>query len=315
MIQKRTVGIVGTGHVGVAAAYAIFMAGLASEIILIDKDNRRAAGEAMDLMHGQAFAGRVGVRAGGYPDLEQAQVIVVTAGVAGRPGESRLALLGRNARVFDQIVGELDRYSPESVLVIASNPVDIMTWITQQSSRRSSGLVIGTGTMLDTARFRALIGGYYDVDPRSVHATIIGEHGDSEVPLWSTATIGGVSILKHAILGKSFNRAEMDRLFETVRTAAYEIIDRKGYTSTAIGLTIMRLVAAVFNDQQSVLPVSRQATGAYGLDNVCLSIPSLVGNRGVQDALLPPLSPEEHQGIVRSADVLKQSLADIRENR
>ncbi|MGA6925410.1 MAG: L-lactate dehydrogenase [Desulfosarcina sp.] len=311
MIQRRTVGIVGTGNVGVAAAYAIFMAGLASEIILIDKDHRRAEGEAMDLMHGQAFAGRVTVRAGEYPDLEQAQVIVVTAGVSGQPGESRLALLGRNARVFTQIVGELDRYSPESVLVIASNPVDIMTWITQQSSRRSPGLVIGTGTMLDTARFRALIGDYYDVDPRSVHATIIGEHGDSEVPLWSTATIGGISILNHAILGKSFDRNAMDRLFEKVRTAAYEIIDRKGYTSSAIGLSIMRLVAAVFNDQQSVLPVSRQVTGAYGIDNICLSIPSLVGNRGVQDALPPPLSQEEHEGIMNSANILKQSLADL----
>jgi L-lactate dehydrogenase len=311
MIQRRTVGIVGTGNVGVAASLAIFMAGLAGEIILIDKDHRKAEGEAMDLMHGQAFAGRVNVRAGGYPDLTSAQVVVITAGVATQPGESRLALLGRNAQVFAQIVAELDRYSPDSVLIIASNPVDIMTCITQQSSRRSCGLVIGSGTMLDTARFRALIGQYYGVDPRSVHAYILGEHGDSEVPLWSTATIGGVHLMGHVIRGKSFEREQMDRLFQTVRTAAYDIIDRKGYTSTAIGLAIMHLAAAVLKDQQSVLPVSRKLTGAYGIENVCLSIPSIVGLHGVQDALLPKLSPSEHEGLMHSAAVLKQSLEAI----
>lgn len=311
MIQKRTVGIVGTGNVGVAAAYAIFMAGLASEIILIDKDRRRAEGEAMDLMHGQAFAGRVDVRAGDYPDLAAAQVIVITAGVASRPGESRLALLGRNANVFTGIVEQLDRYSPESVLIIASNPVDIMTGITQENSRRDRRLVIGTGTMLDTARFRALIGQYYGVDPRSVHAYILGEHGDSEVPLWSTATIGGVTLADHVISGKSFAPERMDWLFQTVRTAAYEIIERKGYTSSAIGLTIMRLAAAVLNDQRSVLPVSRQMTGAYGIENVCMSIPSIVGIHGVQEALLPKLDLVEQDGLRRSAAILRQSLKEI----
>jgi L-lactate dehydrogenase len=308
MIQRRTVGIVGTGNVGVAAAYAIFMAGLASEIILVDKDRRRAEGEAMDLMHGQAFAGRVDVRAGDFADLSAAQVVVITAGVAGRAGESRLALLGRNTRVFAQIVAELDRNCPEAVLVIASNPVDIMTHITQESSRRHRALVIGTGTMLDTARFRALIGQHYGVDPRSVHAYILGEHGDSEVPLWSSAAIGGVSLIGNVILGRAFEPGQMDRLFQTVRRAAYEIIDRKGYTSSAIGLTITRLVAAVLNDQRSVLPVSRKLTGAYGIENICLSIPSIVGLHGVQDALLPELSPAEHEGLRHSAAILKQSL-------
>ena len=311
MIQKRIVGIVGTGNVGVAAAYAIFMTGLASEIILIDKDHRRAEGEAMDLMHGQAFAGRVNVRAGDYADLAAAQVVVITAGVASQPGESRLALLGRNAQVFAQIVGELDKHCPDAVLLIASNPVDIMTHITQERSSRSRRLVIGTGTMLDTARFRALIGQYYDVDPRSVHAYILGEHGDSEVPLWSTATIGGVPLVDHIIMGKTFDHEQMETLFRTVLTSAYDIIDRKGYTNTAIGLTILRLAHSIMNDQQSVLPVSRRLKGEYDIENVCLSIPSVVGLRGVQDALLPRLSPAEHDGLMRSAAILKQSLADI----
>lgn len=307
MIQKRTIGIVGTGYVGVAAAYAIFMSGLAGEIVLVDKDRRKAEGEAMDLMHGQAFAGHVHVRPGGYPDLAAAQVVVITAGAATRPGESRLGLLGRNAQVFTGIVAELDKHCPEAVLIIASNPVDIMTRITLQSSRRDPQLVIGTGTMLDTARFRALIGQYYNVDPRSVHAYILGEHGDSEVPLWSTAAIGGVPVLGHVIAGKSFERDQMDGLFQRVRTAAYEIIDRKGYTNTAIGLTIMRLAAAVLNDQQAVLPVSRELSGQYGIENVCLSIPSIIGLHGVQDALLPELCPLEQEQLMHSAAILRQS--------
>jgi L-lactate dehydrogenase len=311
MIQKRTVGIVGTGQVGMAAAYTIFIAGLASDIILLDKNMRKAEGEAMDLMHGQAFAGSVDVRAGDFAELKAAQVVIITAGVPGKPGESRLDLLARNAAVFNEIIGRLDTHSPESVLIIASNPVDILTYITQMTSRRPSRLVIGTGTMLDTARFRALLGRHYGVDPRSVHAYILGEHGDSEVPIWSSASIGGVPLLDNMIQGKSFDRAEMGRIFESVRRAAYEIIDRKGYTNTAIGLAIMRLVAAVLNDQHSVLPVSRKLEGEYGIRDVCLSIPSVVGQQGLQAALLPELSPAEHEGLVQSANLLKKSLSEI----
>ena len=226
MIQKRTIGIVGTGNVGVAAAYAIFLRGLASEIILIDKNLKKAEGEAMDLMHGQAFLESITVRAGNYRDLSSAQVVVITAGVAQKPGETRLDLLNRNAAVFRDIVTELDQHTPRSVLVIASNPVDILTYVTQKISRRDPLRVIGTGTLLDTGRFRALLGRHYGVDPRSVHAYILGEHGDTEVPAWSTANIGGVRLVDHTVLGKSFQAEEMNRLFKQVRDAAYEIIDR-----------------------------------------------------------------------------------------
>jgi L-lactate dehydrogenase len=311
MIQKRTVGIIGTGHVGVAAAYGVFMAGLCSEIILVDKNHRKAEGEAMDLMHGQAFAGSVSVRAGDYQDLAAAQVVVITAGAATVAGESRLTLLSRNVDVFNNIVTQLDHHSPDAVLIIASNPVDIMTYFCQLHSRRPIARVIGTGTMLDTARFRALLGSYYAVDPRSVHAYIIGEHGDSEVPLWSTAHIGGVPILGQTVRGRTFDRPAMDQLFESVRTAAYKIIERKGYTDTAIGLSIVRLAAAVLNDQQSVLPVSRKLTGEYGIEDICLSIPSIVGLQGVDDALLPELSASEHKSLVHSANILRQSFQQI----
>ena len=311
MIQKRTIGVVGTGHVGVAAAYALFMRGLASEILLIDRDTARAEGEAMDLMHGQAFYESIAVRAGDYRDLSSAQLVVITAGVAQKPGESRLDLLNRNAAVFRDIVGQLDRHSPDSVLVIASNPVDILTYVTQKISRRDPSRVIGTGTMLDTGRFRALLGRHYKVDPRSVHAYIIGEHGDTEVAVWSAANIGGVSLLENTLRGKPFQPDEMDRLFDEVRNAAYEIIDRKGYTNTAIGMAIVRLVQAVLDDQKSVLPVSRMLSGEYGLSDVCLSIPSVIGIHGVEDAILPALSDKELGELHHSARVLKESISGI----
>lgn len=311
MIQKRTIGIVGTGHVGVAAAYALFMRGLASEIILIDRDARRAEGEAMDLMHGQAFFESISVRAGDYPDLAAAQLVIITAGVAQKSGETRLDLLNRNAAVFREIVAQLDRHSPASVLVIASNPVDILTYVTQKISRRNPRGVIGTGTMLDTGRFRALLGRHYRVDPRSVHAYILGEHGDTEVPVWSTANIGGVPLVENTVSGKPFQAEEMNRLFEKVRNAAYEIIDRKGYTNTAIGMAIVRLVQAVLEDQKSVLPVSRMLDGEYGLADVCLSIPSVIGISGVEDAVLPALSDAEIGALHHSAQVLKESIAGM----
>lgn len=311
MIQKRTIGIVGTGHVGVAAAYAVFLRGLCSEIILIDKNHERAEGEAMDLMHGQAFGEPVTARAGAYEDLDRAQLVVISAGVAQREGETRLDLLNRNADVFREIIGQLDRHAPQAVLVIATNPVDVLTYVSQKLSRRPGSRVIGTGTMLDTARFRALLGRHYKVDPRSVHAYIVGEHGDSEVPLWSSARIGGVSLVDHTISGQAFDKDAMEALFEQVRNAAYDIISRKGYTNTAIGSAIARLVEAVLADQGSVLPVGRLLEGHYAIDDVCLSIPTIVGSSGVREALLPQLSEDERAGLQHSADVLKKSLREL----
>jgi L-lactate dehydrogenase len=311
MIQKRTIGIVGTGNVGVASAYAIFMRGLASEMILVDKNMKRAEGEAMDLMHGQTFSGTITVRTGDYRDLSSAQLVVITAGVPQRPGETRLDLLNRNAAVFREIVGELDQRTPRSVLVIASNPVDILTYVTQKISRRDPSRVIGTGTMLDTGRFRALLGRHYGIDPRSVHAYILGEHGDTEVPAWSIANIGGVRLVDNMVLGKSFQVEDMNRLFEQVRDAAYDIIDRKGYTNSAIGMAIVRLAEAVLEDQKSVLPVSRMLNGEYGIEDVCLSIPSVIGIDGLEDAILPALSDAELDALRHSAQTLRERIKGI----
>lgn len=291
MIQKRSVAIIGTGNVGVAAAYALFNQRIASEIILIDLNRERAEGEAMDLMHGQLLVGNVKVRAGDYKDLEDTQVVVVTAGVGQKSKEeSRLELLNRNAEVFEDIIGRLDEYAPRAILIITTNPVDILTYVSQKISDRKPQHIIGTGTLLDTAHFRALLGRYYDVDPRSVHAYILGEHGDSEVPVWSQANIGGKPIQHNTIMGKSFNREALDTLFQESKNAAYEIIKRKGFTNTAIGVVIARIVEGILEDEKSVVPVTVQWKGEYGIDDVCMSLPSVVSIEGIKHCLEPDLN-------------------------
>jgi L-lactate dehydrogenase len=311
-MSKDAVGIIGTGNVGVAAAYALFQRQIASSLVLVDLDHRRAEGEAMDLMHGQALVGRVNVRAGGYADLAGCQVVVICAGVGQKPGESRLDLLNRNAAVFRQIATELDRHAPGAVLVVATNPVDILTAVMQRLSTRPHRLVVGTGTMLDTSRFRALLGEHYGVNPRSVHAYILGEHGDSEVPIWSSATIGGQSLMHQEINGRPFDPSAMERIFRQVRGAAYDIIARKGYTSTAIGLVIAYLVRVILEDQKSVLPVSVDPGGLYGLSDVCLSVPCVVGAGGVECRVPAAVSGEERKGLDASAAVLRASLSGMR---
>lgn len=313
MIQRRKVGIVGTGHVGVAAAYALFIQGIASELVLVDVNQQRAEGEAMDLMHGQTLVGSIYVHAGSYADLKDAQVVVLAAGVGQKsPDETRLELLNRNAAIFRDIIRELDTYAPGAILIIATNPVDILTYVSQELSTRARHLIIGTGTLLDTARFRALLGRYYGVDPRSVHAYILGEHGDSEVPIWSNAHVGGLPILDRTVLGKPFDRAAMNQLFEQVRCAAYQIIERKGYTNTAIGVVIARLVQAMLGDDRTVFPVSVRLNGEYGIRDVCLSLPCVIGFGGAESCVLPELSEEEQEGLQTSAQILQSSLEQMR---
>jgi L-lactate dehydrogenase len=312
MIQRRTVGIVGTGQVGTAAAYAIYNQNLASEILLVDRDEEKAEGEAMDLMHGQLLVGRVTCRAVDYDALSEAQVIIITAGASqASPDETRLHLLKRNADIFRQIISELDEHAPEAILMIATNPVDVLTYVSQELSARPKRRIIGTGTLLDTARFRALLGNHYGVDPRSVHAYILGEHGDSEVPIWSNANIAGQNLQGNTVLGREWDQAAMDALFERARNAAYEIIERKGYTNTAIGVVIARILRAILEDQRVVLPLSIRPGGAYGLRDVVLSVPCVLGIEGVARTVCPELTPEERSALQVSAEALVESRAGI----
>jgi L-lactate dehydrogenase len=311
MLRRNTIGIVGAGQVGMAAAFALFQQRIANELILVDLDRRRAEGEAMDLMHAQGYAGRRAVRAGGYEDLAEAQIVIVTAGVGQKPGEDRLSLLNRNAAVFRDIAAELDRHAPEAILLIASNPVDILTYVMQELTDRPDEMVIGTGTMLDTTRLRTLLAEHCRVDPRSVHAMILGEHGDSEIAAWSCATIGGTPVRQFVAGGDDHDPALLDDVLNQVRRAAYEIIERKGYTNWAIGLVLAHLVRTIQEDQCSILPISVRLHGEYGIDDVCLSIPVAVGIGGAGRRIPTPLDAAEQKALQASADTLKRSLADL----
>lgn len=305
----QRIGIVGAGNVGVAAAFALFVQKNCSEIVLVDVNKERARGEAMDLMHGQAYVGRIVVRAGEYEDLAGCQVVVVTAGASQKPGESRLDLLNRNAKIFRSIAEGLDKHALDAIVVVASNPVDVLTYMMQKMSHRPSHRVIGTGTMLDTSRFRALLGEYYEVSPRSVHGYILGEHGDSEFPAWSTLTIGGKSPFRSTILGKKWSDDDMAGLVGRVRSAAYEIISAKGYTNWAIGLVISTLAGIIIDDRRSIEPVSSLLNGEYGLHDVCLSVPTLIGRDGVSRLIRLNLEERELEALHKSASVLKDVIA------
>jgi L-lactate dehydrogenase len=310
-VSKQQVGIIGAGQVGVASAFAMFVQETCAELILVDIDKKRAHGEAMDLMHGQGYVGRIGVRDGEYADLSDCHVIVIAAGAAQKPGQTRLDLLNSNALIFREIADNLDRYAPDAIVVVASNPVDVLTYMMQQLSQRPRHHVIGTGTMLDTSRFRTLLGHHYGVDPRSIHGYILGEHGDSEFAAWSTVTIGGKSIRK-GVLGKDWNPAEMDQLFANVRDAAYLIIEGKGYTNWAIGLVISRLVDMILDDRRSIQPVSALLRGDYGLSDVCVSVPAQIGSNGVQRLIHLELEPGEQQALENSAALMKKSIAGVK---
>ena len=310
-MKKRKIGIVGTGNVGVAAAFALIVGQIANRIVLVDKDHARAEGEAMDLMHGRPLVGPTVVKAGNYEDLADAQIVVISAGLGQRPGETRLDLLNRNAQVFREIASELDKHAPDALLIVASNPVDVLTYVMQELTGRPPGSVIGTGTLLDTSRFRALLGRHYGVDPRSVHAYILGEHGDSEVAVWSSARVGNKSIRGATVLGTAYDEAHMQEIFTRVQRAADDIIARKGYTNWAIGAVISRLATAIVNDQRSILPVSVRYQGEYDIHDVCMSLPSVVGINGIEASMLPHLDDDEVHKLRASAQVLKDSLAGI----
>jgi L-lactate dehydrogenase len=264
------------------------------------------------LNHGLSFTTPMKITAGDYADLAGANVVVITAGASQKPGETRLDLLARNAAIFRSIIPQVVQYNPHGIILIATNPVDILTYISLKESHLSPNQVIGSGTILDTSRFRFLLGQYYEVDTRSVHAYIVGEHGDSEIPLWSLANIGGVRLQEFAPLkNKRYDQNEMNHLFVGVRDAAYEIIKRKGATYYAIGLGLLSIVEAILGNFRSVLSVSTLMTGQYGVDDICLSLPSVVGKNGVEEILTLSMSTEEEIGFRSSAAKLKSTLESL----
>jgi L-lactate dehydrogenase len=302
------VGIVGAGMVGSAAAFALALSGGASEVVLVDRNEARALAEAEDVSHAIPFARPVLVRAGGYADLKGAGLVILAAGVSQQPGESRLALLERNAEVFREVVGEVTRAAPDALLLVATNPVDIMTDVATRLSGLPPPRVIGSGTILDTARFRALLGRHLGVSPHSVHAYVLGEHGDSEVLGWSEARAGSVPIRDFAAqVGAPITEAVRERIDDGVRRAAYRIIEGKGGTWHGIGAGLARIVRAVAGDEQAVLSVSMLTPEVEGVRDVALSLPRVVGRDGIAADLTPDLDGPERAALRASAEILKST--------
>jgi L-lactate dehydrogenase len=307
------VGIIGCGFVGSSAAYAMTLQGVASEVVLVDLNAKLAQAQAEDILHATPFSNPARVMAGDYAALEEAKVVVLACGVGQRPGESRLDLLSRNVKVFQAVTPEVMTYAPEAVLLVASNPVDVITEIVTKLSGLPPSRVIGSGTILDTARFRALLGEYLGVASQSVHAYVLGEHGDSEVLIWSSAKVGGVPLLDFAEqIGKPVTPEVRSRIDEGVRRAAYRIIEGKGATYYGIGAGLSRIVSAIRNDERAVLTVSMRITDAKRWEGMSLSLPRVVGNAGAVMTLRPALSGEEMEAIQKSAGILKSIMEELK---
>lgn len=295
--KTTRVVIIGVGAVGSTTAYTLLLRERMDELVLIDANQAKAMGDALDMNHGLPFLGKAKVWAGSYEDCADADIIIITAGAAQRPGESRVNLLKRNVAIFESITDEVLKYNSDGILLIASNPVDVMSYFTWKKSGWPVNRVIGSGTLLDSARFRYLIGEKLSIDPRSIHAHIIGEHGDSELPLWSLANIAGTSLL---LTGE-----EKDEIFTNTRDAAYQIIQAKGATYYAIALALDRICTAILKNESSVLNVSTYLEDYHGVSDVFLGVPCVVDRTGVKEILPLEITEAEKKMLVKSADKLK----------
>ncbi|MBI2955919.1 MAG: L-lactate dehydrogenase [Acidobacteria bacterium] len=306
------VGVVGCGFVGSTAAYAIALQGVASELVLVDLFPAVAKAHAEDILHATPFAAPVRVVGGDYPQLERAQIVILACGVGQKPGETRLQLLERNGKVFEQVIPRVLEAAPSALLLVASNPVDIITRMVTRISGLPPARVIGSGTILDTARFRTLLSEYLGVAPQSVHAYVLGEHGDSEVLAWSSAKVGGISLEEFAAQrGLPANGEVKARIDDGVRRAAYRIIEGKKATYFGIGAGLGRMVAAIRDDERVVLTVSTCEGGLEGFEEVSLSLPRVVGRQGIIATLHPPLSADEQEALRNSARVLQQAATEL----
>lgn len=312
-VDKRKVVLIGTGMVGMSYAYSMLNQNICDELVLVDINKKRAEGEAMDLNHGLAFSGsHMQIYAGSYEDCRDADVVAICAGVAQKPGETRLELLKRNAEVFRSIVDPVAESGFNGLFLVATNPVDVMTGITCRLSGFNPRRVLGTGTALDTARLRYLLGEYLQVDPRNIHAYVMGEHGDSEFVPWSQAMIATRPI--RDLLEEKENPVQMDDLIqiaEEVKGAAYRIIEAKNATYYGIGMAMARITKAILGDENSVLTVSAMLRGEYGQSGVFAGVPCIINRNGVQRVLKLNLSPEELEQFKSSCDILRDSVEGL----
>lgn len=304
------VGIIGGGgRVGSNAAYALQLIGAVSEVVLLDVNREAAEGEALDLRHGAALSQPIRFRAGDYAELEGADLVIITAGLRRRPDESRLELINRNVELFRDILNQVKQVPlhPNAILLVVSNPVDVLTYLAVQESGLPANRVIGLGTVLDTCRFRSYLAEYFQVAATDVNALILGEHGDSMVPIWSCATIAGVPLKDYP----GYSKEAMDQVFQQTRNAGAEAIRLKGGAGYAVGVSITQVVNAIALDQQAVLPVSTLQTGALGIRDVCFSLPTRVGRNGVSTVIEIGVSDDERNALQNSAKVLKETLQKV----
>ena len=310
---KPKIAIIGAGKVGSTFAFSLMVSGLAREIVLIDKNESLAIGECMDLNHGISFVHPTKIYAGGYEGCKDADIVVITAGANQKPDQTRTDLVHKNVEIFKEIIPSITRYTTTAILLVVTNPVDILTYVTLKLSGFPSNKVIGSGTVLDTARLKYMISEYAKVDSANIHAYIIGEHGDTELPVWSNATIGGMDVEKYcsdyAQLGNV--KEELKDLFVKVRNSAYEIIKLKGATNYSIALALVKITRSILRNENSILPVSTLITDYYGINDVCISIPSIVNKNGVEQYVRLDLSEEEQELFKHSANTLKKFIQSI----
>ena len=311
-LNSRKAAIIGCGFVGSASAFALMESGLFSELVLIDANKDKAEGEALDISHGLPFAKPMKIYAGGYEDIGDAGVIIVTAGAGQKPGETRLNLVKKNVGIFRQVIPEIAKYNKDAIMLVVANPVDILTYTAKILSGYPDNRVFGSGTVLDTARLKYLLGEHLGVDSRSVHAFIIGEHGDSEIAAWSSANVSGVPLSRFCEMRGFMKHEEaMRTIAEDVKNSAYEIINKKGATYYGIAMSVRRICEAIVRDEKSILPVSSMQKGAFGIEGLPLSMPAIVGADGVEKLVPISLSGEEQENLRKSADTLRGVITDV----
>ncbi|AVF21181.1 L-lactate dehydrogenase P [Paenibacillus larvae subsp. larvae] len=309
MMTKRVtrVALIGSGFVGASYAFALLNQQVTQELVIIDKNTKKAEGDAMDLNHGLPFSSSMRIWAGDYKDCKDADLVVITAGANQAPGETRMDLIEKNSRIFKSIIEEVMASGFNGLFLIATNPVDALSYASWKFSGLPSERVIGSGTILDSARLRVLLGDAFHVDPRSVHAYIMGEHGDTELPIWSNANIGGRPIMDFVKEEHGPSKEDLDKIFVNVRDAAYHIIDRKGATYYGIAMGLVRVTKAILRNENSIFSVSTLVQGQYGLEDVYIGVPAIINRNGVREIIELKLSDEEMQKLHHSAEVLKKA--------
>ncbi|PAB55747.1 L-lactate dehydrogenase [Anaeromicrobium sediminis] len=313
MIKTNKIVIIGLGFVGSATAFTLMHSSLISEMVLIDINKEKAQGEAMDLNHGMSFVKSMDIKAGDYSDCENADIIIISAGPSIGPNETRLDLANKNSIIIKKIVDEIQKYTKSSIILVATNPVDILTYIVSKECGYNPKKVIGSGTVLDSSRFRYLLSKHCNIDTRNVHGYILGEHGDSEVAAWSLTNIAGTRIHEYCpMCNLTCTKDEREKIFHEVKNSAYEVLEKKGATSYGIALSIRRIVEAILRDENSVLTVSSLLDSQYGINDIALSVPTLIGRNGVHKVLDLPLEEEELTQLHKSANKLKETVNSIK---